>query len=118
MRISSTTQLVACGVLALAGCLSVEDRPTLGRVEVRVTADLGSDDFAIEDGWQVQYEELYASLGNLWLEPFEGGAECHSYTSTQYLRIVDLLSGRHRIATLFARGPCSLRFQIEGPGDH
>jgi hypothetical protein len=97
--------------------LPVDERPVPGKAELYIEADPGSDDFVTEDGWRIRYDEAYASLGNVRLEPLEDDAECEQYASTPYLRVVDLLDGRSRLVTLFARGPCTLRFQLEGPGE-
>lgn len=101
-----------------SACLPVEARPEPGKAELRIAADPDSADFVTEDGWRVRYDELYASIGDVMLEPTEdGGGQCEQYASTPYLRVVDLLGDSTRLATLFARGPCTLRYQLAGPHD-
>lgn len=112
-----TFSLALIGLCA-AGCLPVEERPEPGKAELRIATDPGSDDFITDDGWRIRYDELYASIGNVMLERAEGSeGECNQYASTPYLRIVDLLGNSSRLATLYARGPCALRFQLAGPHD-
>jgi hypothetical protein len=97
---------------------SEDDRPEPGKAELRIAADPGGEDFVTEDGWRIRYDELYASIGNVMLDRVEdGGGECDQYTSTPYLRVIDLLGEPSRLATLFARGPCTLRFELAGPHD-
>jgi hypothetical protein len=116
MRASSNIALVLS--FLLGACLPTDDRPVPGKAELRVVTDPGSDDFETDDGWRVRYDEAFAAIGNVRLESLQDGAECEQYASTPYLRIVDLLDESTRLATLFARGPCALRFQIEGPRDN
>lgn len=115
MRASSIGLLIIA--LALGACLPTDDRPVPGKAEVRVVTEPESDDFETDDGWRIRYDEAFAAIGNVRLEPLQDGAECHQYASSPYLRVVDLLEPSTRLATLFARGPCALRFQIEGPRD-
>lgn len=106
-------------VLCAAGCLPSEDpRPQPGKAELRIAADPGGEDFVTEDGWRIRFDELYASIGNVMLDRTEDGeGECNQYASTPYLRVIDLLGEPSRLATLFARGPCTLRFELAGPYD-
>jgi hypothetical protein len=101
----------------LGACLPVEDRPEPGHVELRVHTDPGSVDFATDDGWHVRYDELYASIGNVRLDRATPEAECQQYASTPYLRVIDLLGEAELLATLYARGPCDVQFQVMGPGE-
>lgn len=116
-RTFALAAVLAVLAVQLIACLPVDERAEPGQVELRVRTDPGSVDFATDDGWRIRYDELYAAIGNVRLDRASADAECEQYASTPYLRIVDLLDGPARIATLFARGPCEVLFQVTEPGE-
>jgi hypothetical protein len=107
------------GLLALlpCACLGVDEQAEPGSVEVRIVAEPQSADFVTEDGFRVRYDELLISTGNVRLDRGSYDGSCNGYTGSAYLRVVDLLASSARLATLFALGDCSVRFQLMGPSD-
>ena len=117
MRILITMLAAWLLPMCLCACLPAEERPEPGKVELRVALDSDNEQVITDDGFRIHFEQAYVGIGNAQLEPAEPGAECRQYASTPYLRVVDLLAGPTRLATLFARGPCELRFEALGPGE-
>ena len=109
---------IILGALLLAvprACLPTDEQAEPGRVEVRVRAAPERAELATEDGWHIRYEELFIAIGNVRLDRVSDEVRCQPYNEISYLRVVDLLNGSGRLATVFGRGQCALRLQTAEP---
>lgn len=104
---------LALGALALGatGCLPSDSGPPPGSVLVTASGDeLSPEGFATDDDWQIRYERVLVSMGNV-------SQGCETSSGSRYLRILDLLvPGTQKVALIYARGEdCPFFFEVGGP---
>lgn len=103
----------ALGLLALgaSGCLPSDSGPPPGSVLVTASGDeLSPEGFATDDDWQIQYDLVLISMGNV-------NQGCETSSGGRYLRVLDLLvPGTQKLALVYARGEnCPFFFDVQSP---
>lgn len=96
-------------------CLPNETRAVPGALVVRSEArEPYGPSFARmgADGWSVQVDQLYVTLGGVELE----GEACEAYSEATYSRVLDLTrAGPQKVSLSHGLGDCQLAFAAAGP---
>ena len=101
-------------VLAVPGCLQVEEPPPAGALVVQVTTQGLEGDFTVrtDDGWTLTLKRALLSLGEVRLM----GEGCDQYSENQYLRVLDLKhAAPQRLVLVYALGRCEIGFLVRMP---
>lgn len=98
---------------ALTACLPADTRPEPGSLTTSVVGeDALRAGFATSDGWDIAFDEVLLSLGEVSLE----GDGCNPYAESDYLRILDMRQpGAQRLNLTAALGTCEFSFLVEDP---
>ena len=107
----------AAGVLSLHACLPADTRPEPGRVSATasLTSELDSNNisFITDDGWTVQLQNLYVSLGNVGVGP---DGDCNVYSDANYRRILSFREpGKQKVSQVWGLNACTLDFGTARP---
>lgn len=111
----------ACLALGAGACLPVDTRPEPAKVvvDVELASDLQpgaaatrSISFSTQDGWNITFERMLVSMGELFL----GGKDCNAYADAFYSRILDLSQpSPQRLGQVWGLNDCRLGYSVESP---